>query len=34
MADGGGVRPSSNAEEAGVPQRRGPQAAGSADGSG
>lgn len=34
VAVGGGIRPSSNAEEAGVPQRRGPQAARSADGSG
>lgn len=34
VADGGGVRPSFNAEEAGVPQRRGTQAARSADGSG
>lgn len=34
VADGGGVCPSADAEEAGVPQRRGPQAAGPADGSG
>lgn len=34
MADGGGVRPGSDAEETGVPQQRGPEAACAADGSG
>lgn len=34
MADGGGVRPGSDAEEAGVSQRRGEEAARPADGSG
>lgn len=34
VADGGGVRPGSDAEEAGVPQQWGPEAACPADGSG
>lgn len=34
VAHGGGVRPGSDAEETGVPQQRGPEAACPADGSG